>query len=390
MRGEVGTLRIARWITAMTLISLAGLPAVASAQGEPGVSPTVVRFGQTLGITGVLSSLSNDLIKGSQLYFDHINAKGGIKGRKIEVVTLDDTYDPDKAKANVQHLIDKERVFAIFQLPGTGALMKIAPYMDQRQVPLCGAMGTGPELRAMHFDNVFYIRAGNSQEIAAIARHLQTIGVSRMAVVYLNAAYGLQGRDVAIREAKEKGLTYTADAAVPGNTTDPAPYQKAAETIANSKPDAVLLVTAGKSSVEAIKWLQNAGLRNQQMYGLASTLSDGDVAALGSTVEGVVLSQLMPSPETRSDPQILLFREAAEQAGLQPTRSLLEGWINARVCTSALELAGTSPTRASYRKALESLDMRLSSMRVHFHDKRHDGSMYVDLTYVRGPGKETR
>lgn len=377
-------------IAATALIAMAGMPSIASAQAEPGISSTAIRFGQTLGVTGVLASLSNDLIKGSQLYFNYINAKGGIKGRKVELITLDDSYDPEKAKANVQQLIDKEGVFAIFQLPGTGALMKIAPYMDQRQVPLCAAMGTGPELRAMHFKNVFYVRAGNSQEIAAIAKHLQTIGLIRVAVVYLNAEYGLQGREVAIREVNERGLRYVADAAVPASTTDPAPYQKAAETVANSKPDAVLLVTAGKSSVESIRWLQKAGLRNQQIYGLASTLSDGDVATLGDTVEGVVLSQLIPSPNNRGDSHTLAFREAAEKAGVRPTRSMLEGWINASVCAAALERAGSTPTRASYRKALESLDLTLNGMRVHFNDKRHDGSSYVDLTYVRGPGKETR
>ncbi len=356
------------------------------ARSEPGVTATSLTFGQSIYLTGGLASLGNDLNTGAKLYFDRINSQGGVNGRKLLLETIDDAYDPTRAKANALKLLDEQNVFALFQFAGTGSVAAVAPLADQRQTPLCAAVATGPELRAQRFDNVFYVRAGNEQEINVIARHLSTIGRKRIGVMYLDAPYGLQGRAVAVKAAQRNGLTYVGDDAIPATGTDEEATKRAALSMATKKPDGILLVTAGKATVAAVRALRRQGIRNDQMYALAAALSAGEIKALDQLARGLVVSQVIPNPASLSQPNTLAFRAAVVKAGFKPNYALLEGWINAAVCVSALEKAGPKPTRASFRKALESLDADFSGMRVHFDGRRRNGSDYVELTFVKEEG----
>ncbi|WP_394755102.1 ABC transporter substrate-binding protein [Rhodoferax sp.] len=356
------------------------------AQAEPGVTVTSITLGQSIYLTGGLASLGNDLNRGAGLYFDKVNAQGGINGRKVLLNTLDDAYVPARAKENAETLLDKNNVFALFQFAGTGSVAVVAPLAEARQVPLCAAVATGPELRAQRFDNVFYVRAGNTQEINAIVRLLSITARKRLGVVYLAAPYGLQGRAVAIQAAKDNNLVYAGDAEIPAGATEEV-ANKAADALAKQKPDAVLLITAGKTSVAAIKALQTQGFRNEQLFALAAALSPGELQTLGKAATGLVVSQITPNPDSQSQPDTVAFRKAAEKAGLTPNYALFEGWLNAAVCTTALANAGKNPTRASFRKALESVDMQNSGMRVRFSPRRRDGSTFVELTFAKEGGK---
>lgn len=360
-----------------------------SAQAAPGVTGSSITLGQSIYLTGGLASLGNDLTRGAGLYFDKVNAQGGVHGRKIILSTLDDAYVPDRAKENAQTLLEKNRVFALFQFAGTGSIAVVAPYVEAQQVPLCAAVATGPELRAQRFDNVFYVRAGNTQEINVIARFMAITARKRVGVMYLAAPYGQQGRAVAVQATKENNLIYAGDVEIaPGAAGEAA--VNAALQLARQKPDAVLLITAGKTSVTAIKALQTAGFRNEQVFALAAAVGPGEIQALGSAATGLVVSQVTPSPDSQSQSDTNAFRQAAEKAGLQPSYTLFEGWLNAAVCTAALVNAGKSPTRSSFRKALENLNIQTSSMQVAFDARKRDGSSFVELTFVKEGGKFAR
>lgn len=370
-------------ITFLTLVLsiLAG-----TARAEPGITATTISLGQSIFLTGGLAALGQDLRAGAQLFFDDLNLHGGIHGRRVTLTTMDDGYDPARAKSNIERLL-REGSFAIFQLPGTGAVSQVAPMLEKAGVPLCAAMGTGPELRAVRYDWTFYVRASNTREIRAIVAHLQTIGRNRVGVIYLDAAYGTQGRDVAAAEIPARGLTYIGAWAVPRDTADDAPFTSAATALAAQRPDATILITAGKSSVSAVTAMRRTGVPTNQIYGLASALTDNEVSLLGSSAEGLIVSQLIPDHSRTSHPTAIAFRAAAQRTGILPNRAIFEGWLNAAVCAAGLEHAGPNPTRAGFRHALESIDIDLAGMRVRFDPIRRDGSSYVDLTYVTSQGK---
>jgi branched-chain amino acid transport system substrate-binding protein len=353
------------------------------ARAEPGVSANSVTLGQSIYLTGGLAALGNDLTTGAKLYFEQINAKGGVHGRKILLETLDDAYNPVKAKENALTLIDSRQVFALFQFAGTGSVEAVAPIVDQKQVPLCAAVATGPELRGKRFNQVFYVRAGNEQEINVITRHLATIERKRFAVIYLDAPYGRQGRAVAVQAAQNNKLIYVGDAVIAVGTSDAQAFEKAARIIAALKPDSVLLVTAGKATTALVGALGQQGIRNDQLYALAAALSASEIKELGLAAKGLVVSQVIPNPVNRSQAMVLDFTAAITKAGLKPNHALLEGWINAAVCTSALKKAGSKLDRAAFVKALETIDENFAGMRVRFDKLRHGGSDYVELTFVK-------
>ena len=371
---------------ATIVLNLLLLIASSNSRAEVGVSKDAVLLGQSIYLTGGLAALGNDLTAGAKLYFEKVNAQGGVYGRKILLETMDDAYDPARAKANADLLIDTKKVFALFQFAGTGSVAVVAPIADQKQVPLCAAVATGPELRAKHFRQVFYVRAGNEQEIRVISRHLATIERKRIAVVYLEAPYGVQGRAVAVQAATKNGLTYVGDAGIPGGAANAAAVEKAAVNIASQKPDSVLLITAGQATVAMVRALRKQGVRNDQMYALAAALSAAEIKALAAEAEGLVVSQVIPNPVSRSQPMVLEFSSAATKAGLKPNHALLEGWINAAVCVAALKKAGPKLDRRTFVQALESTDGDFAGANVRFGKARHGGSDFVELTFVKTEG----
>lgn len=372
--------------TAIFVLNMLLLLATSTSRAEVGVTKDAVLLGQSIYLTGGLAALGNDLTAGANLYFEKVNAQGGVYGRKILLETLDDAYEPARAKTNAEQLIDSKKVFALFQFAGTGSVEVVAPIADQKQVPLCAAVATGPELRAKHFKNVFFVRAGNTQEIQVISRHLATIERKRLAVVYLEAPYGLQGRAVAVQEATKNGLTNVGDFSIPGGAGNAAAVEKAAAMIASQKPDSVLLITAGQATVAIVRALRKQGLRNDQMYALAAAMSGAEIKALAEQAEGLVVSQVIPNPVSRSQPMVLEFSSAATKAGLKPNHALLEGWINAAVCVAALKRAGPNLDRRGFVNALESTDGDFAGVNVRFDKARHGGSDFVELTFVKTGG----
>jgi len=360
------------------------------ARAEAGVSANTVILGQSIYLTGGLAALGNDLTTGAKLYFEHVNAQGGVHGRQILLETLDDAHNPARAKENALTLLDSRNVFALFQFAGTGSVKAVAPIADKKQVPLCAAVATCPELRAKRFNQVFYVRAGNAQEINAITRHLATIERKRFAVIYLDAPYGRQGRAVAVQAAQKNKLFYLVDAVINASVGDAKSVEKAVSLIAAQKPDGVLLVTAGKVTAELVRSLGRQGIRNDQIYALAAALSASEIKALGPFAKGVVVSQVIPDPFSRSQPMVIDFNAALTKAGLKPNHALLEGWINAAVCTSALKKAGPNLDRAGFVKALETMDNNFAGMRVRFDKLKHGGSDYVELTFVKDAGNYSK
>ena len=109
----------------------AGFSVVASTASAQSVSPTEIVLGQTTTLTGILAQQGQSNSSSSRAYFDYINSQGGIHGRKIRLITMDDGYNADKAVANVKQLIEKDNVLALFGIIGTPANTAIMPIVNQ-------------------------------------------------------------------------------------------------------------------------------------------------------------------------------------------------------------------------------------------------------------------
>src|SRR5688500_13026403 len=165
------------------LLAAAALVAATTTLAQ-GVSETQVVLGQSVALSGPAQELGKDMQLGAQLYFDAVNAKGGVNGRKIVLKTLDDGYEPGRAAENTKKLINDEKVFALFGYVGTPTSQASLPIFTEARVPFVGPF-TGAELLRQPFNRyIFNVRASYFDETEAIVQHLTAMSVDKIAVFY--------------------------------------------------------------------------------------------------------------------------------------------------------------------------------------------------------------
>ena len=232
---------------------------------ETGVTDKEIVIGQSLGMTGPLAELGVDIATGVRAYFQDVNEKGGIHGRRIKVLTLDDGYQVANTVKNVERLMDEDRVFALFNIMGTPNSAAILPLVEKTATPLFSPF-TGAEVtRTPMLPNVFNVRASYKDETEKMVQHLSTVGIKRVSVVYQANSFGkdgLAGVEAAMAKRSMKPHSVTS---IESSAAD---AEKAASTLHDTRPEAVILITAGKPTFEFIK-AYNKQRRGMQFYTLS-------------------------------------------------------------------------------------------------------------------------
>src|SRR6185295_5684338 len=216
---------------------------------DPGVTPNTIVIGQSAAFSGPAQALGNEMRAGAQAYFQAVNAAGGINGRKIELRSLDDGYEPDRAAANTKKLID-EGVFLLFGYVGTPTSNAAKPIFTAAKVPFVGPFTGAESLRNPVNRYIFNVRASYFDETEAIVQHLTAMSVDRIAVFYQNDAYGQAGLAGVERALKKRNLPIVAKGTVERNTVD---VKKAVAEIDKASPQAVIMISAYKSCAAYIK-----------------------------------------------------------------------------------------------------------------------------------------
>lgn len=361
-------------------------PAAAAAD-SPGVSDTEILLGQSCQLSGPLEGITREVRQGASLYFDHINAKGGVRGRKIRVLALDDGYDPKKAEANTRHFIDEAKVLALFQYAGTPPALAGMALAEQTGVPLIAAFTGSEDLRKPELRYTFNIKAGYATELHAMLKHQTTMGIKRVAVVYLNNPFGTGGLATVQASARQLGVQLVATAPLEVNG---AKMLHAVNTVAEANPQAIIVISAGKPSVDFIAAYQGAG--HHTTFYVLSVISNVQLnQGLGARARGVVVSQVVPSPWNASVPLSREFQRLARAQGIEEfTFSQMEGFLSAKFLVEALERAGPKPTRASLVQALEGMRVNLGGYPVELSPTQHSSGKFVDLLMLGKDGKFAR
>lgn len=347
---------------------------------EQGVSATKIMLGNSSPSTGSLAELNGEYQSGAKLYFDRLNRDGGIHGRTVELLTLDDGYDPARTEENVKALIHTHKVFALFGVFGTGQNLRALPVLTEARVPSFAPYTGADVLREPHNPYVFHLRASYGREIEAMIDHLVMLGVTSIAVVHHPDAFGQAGvsaAEAALAKKQRPPLTIVTPIAASGEGAG-----EVADKVIAANPAAVIMVAAGRSPPALIKALRE---RNAQpmLFGLSVVSSKQLVRELGADAHGVVLAQVTPSPFRIDHPILREYRRHAKEADLAYSYTALEGYIAARTFSEALERAGKELTRARLMNALESLEgWDVGGLTLHFSPTRHVGLDYVDLSVV--------
>ncbi|WP_332777820.1 ABC transporter substrate-binding protein [Polaromonas sp.] len=375
------------------LLGLLGLAATLAWNGvraESGVTDKEIVIGQSLGLTGPLAQLAPDIVNGSKAYFDAVNEKGGVFGRRIRVVTLDDAYQPANTVKTVRQLIDADQVFALFNLTGTANVAAILPALEREKSPVpLFAPFTGADLiRVPPLNHVFNIRASYADETEKMVQHLSTIGVQRIGVLWLNNGFGKDGLAGVEKAMHKRALKLYANAAIQPDASD---VDKAVAALHDTRPEVIIMITTGVPTVSFIK-AYNKVRKGMRFYTLSVMGTQATLRALGPDGVGVVVTSVVPFPWSQSHPVAKEYRAAMQKAGHDNLSFLgFESYINARVLVEGLKRAGKDLTRTRFVSALENMkQLNLGGFEVGFGKESRQGSRFVELTYIGSNEKFTK
>ena len=366
---------------------LSSVLALPIARAEVGVTDQKILLGQSAAFSGPAAQLGIQLNAGAKVYFDEINAQGGIAGRKIELITADDKYESDLAAANTKKLIEQDNVFALFGYVGTPTSNAAMPIFTKAKVPFFAPFTGAQSMREPFNREIFNIRASYFDETEYLVQKLVATGLKNIAVFYQNDAYGQAGLAGVERAAKKMNIPLIERVTVERNSTD---VKAAIDKVLPKRPDAIIQISAYGSSAAYIKAMRKAGYFGQ-FYNVSFVGSQALADSLGKDGPGVVISQVVPFPWRGATPVAAEYQKAMTKAGIKNYNfSSLEGYIAAKVFTEGLRRVGRDLTREKLVRALETINPSsydVGGFVVSFSPTSHNGSKYVDMTAITKDNK---
>lgn len=364
------------------LAAACALPFAQAARATAGT----LRIGQSLPLSGPVAGVVKPMAEGQQALLQAVNAQGGVHGAAIELLTLDDGFQPARVVENTSRLLDQHNAVALFGYATVAGLVQAAPLLQERRVPLIGMYSGADILRAHPHPWLFTTTASLRDEIQAMVQTLATLNTRRLALAYQDNELGrfMLPQVEAIAAQHQVKLLVKAPLASNGSNA-----AQAAAAVAAVEPQAVLLLAAGAAILGFVKALP-AGAR-VPLYAPSLAGTTALVEQLGPLARGLAVTQVVPYPQRQTTPLTRKFGAAMAAAGLPPTYDRMWGYLNASVLVEVLRRAGARPTPAAVQAAIEKMsDFDLGGYRLQYGGERRHGSSFVEITMVDGSGKFIR
>jgi branched-chain amino acid transport system substrate-binding protein len=373
-----------RWPSAVVFSLLSSAAAVFPAWAVPGVTPTTVVLGQSAALTGGSKQIGLEMRDGALAYFDYVNSKGGVAGRKIVLKTLDDEFKAERAEKNTHDLLGGDGAFALFGYVGTPAALAGLEMAEKANVPFFAPFSGAASLHGSQ-RNLFNVRADYVLEMDKIIENLGAIGAKKIAVLYPSDDYGKAGLAAAELALKKHNLSVFGTATVQRGSTD---VTAAMAKMKAMQPQAVIIISAYTSSAAFIHGMRKDAISVPYFWNISSVNGQALATTLGTESRGVMISQVIPSPWNTKIPVVKEYtRLYLGKPGRQPGFVSLEGFIAAKAFVEGLERAGGDLTRAGFVKAVESMhQVDLGGYVLRFSASDHEASDFVDLTVIRNDG----
>lgn len=340
-------------------------------------------IGQSAPLTGPNSGPGKQYVAGAKAHFDKLNASGGIGGRRIELVTLDDGGVPQRAQANTKVLVDERRAVVLFGYFGSPQVITAYPEVQKASIPLFGALAGADELRGPNYPLVYSLRPSFSEEVGAIGRHVALLGSRRLVIVHDRDAESLAALDSAERVMTAQSVNVLGK--VVANVAQADTVMKQAATL---RPEAILLIAPASTTAAMVRGARTVSVNFRgPIYTLSNAGGSLLIDELGSEGAGMMMTRVTPRYNNTRLAIIREFQAEAKEAKLDDSGSFtLEGYLAARVMTEALRRAGRDVNRAAIGKALAGLDgIDLGGFRVNMQDGR-TASKLVELSLIDQSG----
>jgi branched-chain amino acid transport system substrate-binding protein len=340
-------------------------------------------------LSGVLASTGQQMVLGGNIYFSHVNDKGGINGQKIKVLVADDAYKVDETVRLTKEMLARPEVVALFGFAGTANIGKLLSdkVLEAGGAPLVAPYSGGEPLRSPFNPWIFHVRAGYADEAEHMVQQLTTLGMNRIAVMYQDDGFGKAGLVGVEAAMARRGLKLVTTGGYERNTDK---VDGAVKKIKAADPQAIIMISINKPTAAFVKQYRESGGGAQLLN--ISVVDPAELVKLAGlkNAHGLGISQVVPYPYMANLPVIREYQQLLKKYAPkeQVNYTSFEEFLGAKVLVEALRRAGPNPTRAKVMKALEGLSSYdLGGITVNYSPGNRVGSNYVEVTVIGSTGK---
>jgi len=363
-------------------LACAGAGSTRMSSAAPSDSDLLI--GQTAAFSGPLGAPVKMIFAGTALAIAETNARGGIGGRQVRLLSLDDQLKAEIAAANCHRLITEDHVLALFGTVGGHTVQAALPMLQQSDLPLIAPYAIPDAVREKARGTAYCVRASFARELEVLVQQLATIGITRIGLAHVSVAAEMPATLTTVLAAHAlQPVTVVSIAMNGANLGD------AARALAKARPQAVILALDTQPAAALMKAIWADG-DVPFFYGTSLIAGEQLWQALDGHTRGLVVAQVMPYPWNSVDPDVHAFQVLCKRAGIEPSYHNMEGYVAGRALIEGLRRAGSEPTRASLHKAMRSLSLRVAGMDISFAGGSPTGSRFVELVQVSEQGRFVR
>ncbi len=359
--------------------------AIVPALADDGVSKDKILFGQVAVLDGPAKGLGQGMREGILAAFEEANRAGGINGRKLELKSVDDGYEPEKTIEATKKIISEDKVFALVGPVGTPTSKAGQPIATAAKVPFIGPFTGAEFLRNPYNRYVVNIRSSYFQETEAWIEHLtKDLGITKIAILYQDDAFGLAGLEGVKKAMAKRNMSLAAEGTFKRNTIA---VKSALLDIMKGQPQAIVTVGPYKPIAEFVKLARQLKM-DAVFVAISFVGSDSLAEELGNQGAGVIISQVVPFPGDKSLPVVVSYQAAiaAVNPKSKPGFVSLEGYLVGRLVVEALKRIPGEPTREALLDAIAKAPFDLGGVKLSFGPEKNQGSDQVYFTILQSNG----
>jgi ABC-type branched-subunit amino acid transport system substrate-binding protein len=346
-----------------------------------GVTATTIVLGQSVPLSGSNKELGEDIRNGALAYFKKVNDAGGVNGRRIELVTLDDANDVKRSGENARVLLEENNVLALFGYASATLSRPALPFVQKNKAPFLAPFTGADPMRTFN-PYVYNMRASYADELEKIVDHYTRFGIKRFSIVHYEDVVGKENYAAVDRALKARNLAVVSVAAFKDRAKPDIEW--GVKEVMKAEPDVIILTTLYKATSDFVKLARKSGSL-AQMVSNSFPGSTPLANELGKDGVGVVIAQVVPSPLKATLPVAMEYRAAVEKLlGRQEySFTSFESYIAAKATVEAIRRAGPALNRDSLLKALDGMSSYdAGGYLLTFSPTNHNGSKFVDLTII--------
>ncbi len=320
---------------------------------------------------------------GARLYFDHINAQGGVAGNTIKLISRDDENKPEETVRLVKESLANEQPVAFLGSVGTNnveALIRDGS-LARANTPLVGPLSGASSM--IGAPATYVVKATYRDEVESLFRQLSQTGQSKVGLVYQDDSLGKDVLNSADNATGKYGIQLVARAGYERNTLK---VENAVDSMIKSAPQSIFLGATTAAAIEFVRqYRQKGGIA--AIYGLSIIDTQQLLTKLGPTLaRGYAFSVVMPLENKTSVPLIREYarlKDTAKDANL--TARSIEGFIAAKALVNALKQGNSNGPATA--KALSGSKFDLGGYTLDFTSSKRTGSTFVDFAMIGDNGR---